>query len=179
MITEAEFERALRSLGHRYDLPRTPGVYLMANTVTGRVYVGRSKNMRSRAGAHISILRGGASDSEEMLADFREHGEDSMRFAVIVERADLRELDECERQAIVLAARRDCYNKLSIGGQPWLAEVRGIKAPPALHEAIKDAARKLVEKRKRVAGCHVCDEQALRCAFHQVAVSRKNPANES
>lgn len=149
MITEADFERALGSLGHRHALPKTSGVYLMANIVTGRVYVGRSKNMRSRAGAHISILRGGASDSLEMTADFREHGEDSMRFAVITERDDFRELDECERQAIAMAARRDCYNKLNIGRRPWLAEVRGICAPPALHAAIKEAARNLVEQHRQ------------------------------
>lgn len=148
MITEADFEKALHSLGHRYALPKTPGVYLMANTATGRVYVGRSKNMRRRAGEHISILRGSASDCVEMLADFRRHGEDSMQFAVIVERDDPRELDNCERKAITLAAMRDCYNKLSIGKRPLFAEVRGIKAPPALHATIKEAVRNLLEQQE-------------------------------
>jgi hypothetical protein len=147
LIAEIDFEKALQCLGPRVALPRTSGVYLIANTVTGWVYVGRSKNMHGRAGAHISILRGGASDCIEMLADFREHGEDSMQFAVIAEIDDPKQLDESESVAIAMAVRRrDCYNKLGIASRPGKPEVRGIFAPPELHSAIKEAARKLVAK---------------------------------
>jgi hypothetical protein len=149
MITESDFEKAMHSLGHRSALPKTSGVYLMANTRSGRVYVGRSKNMRVRAGAHFSILKGGASDNPEMLSDFREHGEDSMQFAVLVELDDPRELDACERRAIRMAAQGDCYNKLNIGRLAKTTEVRGIYLPPELHQRLKDEARRMLEATKQ------------------------------
>jgi hypothetical protein len=115
-IEKADFEHALQTLGPRSTLPKTQGVYLMANINTGRVYVGRSKNMHHRAGAHLSALRSNVPENLRMLADYQQHGEGSIRFAVIVEREDYEEMVWCERHAIAMALERDCYNKGGLRG---------------------------------------------------------------
>lgn len=113
-VTEGELDEAIRNLSHWSMLPSSPGVYVMSCVSTGRLYIGRSKNMQKRAKAHLSVLRGGATDNATLLEDFRQYGEQSMRFAVVVERLLHQQLVWSEWHAISLALQRDCYNKNGI-----------------------------------------------------------------
>jgi GIY-YIG catalytic domain len=95
---------------HYRELPPVKAVYLLKNMRTRRVYVGRSKDVRYRAAAHMSTLRGGSVTSKLMLADFQEHGEESFRFGILSECDNFRQLFWRERSAIALCkalAERD------------------------------------------------------------------------
>lgn len=51
-------------------------VYAIQHNVTGRIYVGISKDLTSRINTHLSALRGGYHTNAMMQADFNEFGED-------------------------------------------------------------------------------------------------------
>ena len=152
-VSQDDLDSALQHLGAAKDMPPASGVYVMVNVPTGRMYVGRSKNMRHRCGVHLSEMRSGIKDIR-MQRDFAEYGEDAMRFAVVVERCDELELVWCELQAMQHAYSRDCYNKLAPNrcmqdpAQDFIvrqrlkltAEVRGIYLPQAQHAHIKRLA---------------------------------------
>jgi len=110
-INQEQFDAALKNLCSAKDMPPSSGVYLMVNVQTGRMYVGRSKNMRRRCGVHISEMRSGIKDIR-IQEDYAKYGEESMKFSVLVQRTDPLEIFWCEWQAIKIAYSRDCYNKL-------------------------------------------------------------------
>lgn len=51
-------------------------VYMIRHNVTGRMYIGRSKQMKSRVAAHFYMLRAGRHPVEDMQKDFNEYGND-------------------------------------------------------------------------------------------------------
>lgn len=55
------------------DLPRK--VYLIRHNITGRIYIGSSKNVETRYMNHMYNLRSGKHPVEDMQKDFDEHGE--------------------------------------------------------------------------------------------------------
>lgn len=64
------------------------GIYLIRNTVNGKIYVGQAKNIHKRIGGHKSeanksVMSRRASPS--LWVDFREHGWDNFKFEVIEE----------------------------------------------------------------------------------------------
>ena len=56
------------------ELPRK--VYAIQHNTTKRIYIGSSKDVRSRYQSHMSLLRNGKHQVEDMQKDFDEHGED-------------------------------------------------------------------------------------------------------
>ena len=56
-------------------------VYIIKNEVTGKIYVGRSSNLKVRVQQHMNLLRRGMHPVEDMQADFDEYGD---HFRVIV-----------------------------------------------------------------------------------------------
>lgn len=84
-------------------------IYVMANRMTGRVYVGQTSNMRRRVGAHLSYMRTGR-HSAPIQNDFADHGGGSFGFAV-VHACDESDLDRLEREYVSMAIScLDCYN---------------------------------------------------------------------
>lgn len=55
-------------------LPKGPGLYLIFNRRTGRVYVGQSASVRKRCSRHLSQLREGNHPNYKMQRDAKEHG---------------------------------------------------------------------------------------------------------
>lgn len=64
-------------MGKKKELPMTHYyVYAIQHNVTGRIYVGITKDIRRRINAHFASLRGGYHTNPMMQADFDEFGED-------------------------------------------------------------------------------------------------------
>lgn len=59
------------------------GIYAIRNRVTGREYVGQSRDIETRLKSHLYNLRNGTHHSKAMLADFVKHGEHSFDFFVL------------------------------------------------------------------------------------------------
>lgn len=51
-------------------------VYALQHNKTGRMYIGSTANLERRYRAHMSALRNGKHNNEEMQKDFNEFGED-------------------------------------------------------------------------------------------------------
>lgn len=60
------------------DLPRK--IYAIQHNVTKRIYIGSTKDVRSRYLAHIHNLRNGKHPNEDMQEDFETHGENYSLF---------------------------------------------------------------------------------------------------
>lgn len=57
-------------------LPRTPGIYLIRNTVNGKFYIGSAKTLRGRLDAHIRVLRRGCHHNSHLQASWVKYGGD-------------------------------------------------------------------------------------------------------
>jgi group I intron endonuclease len=67
------------------NLSRTPGIYLLENTVNGKKYVGSSSNIYNRCRSHKSSLRNNKHHNTHLQASFNKHGIDNFEFHVIEE----------------------------------------------------------------------------------------------
>ena len=61
------------------------GVYVIRNTVNGKMYVGSSKNIRTRLTAHLNMLKKGIHHSIDLQVDFNEFGEDKFESEILIE----------------------------------------------------------------------------------------------
>ena len=57
-------------------------VYILFNTVTHKVYVGRSRRVRDRFKEHMKCLRGGYHANKDLQEDYCEYG-DHIQFKII------------------------------------------------------------------------------------------------
>jgi group I intron endonuclease len=62
---------------------RRPGVYVIRNTVNGKVYVGSAVKIYDRWKAHRSLLNGGAHHSRTMQRSWDKHGQEAFSFEVL------------------------------------------------------------------------------------------------
>lgn len=68
----------------RHSLPKCPGLYLILNRTTRRLYVGRSRTcIKSRVGTHFSLLKRDKVPNPRWRSDYLEHGADSFGVAVL------------------------------------------------------------------------------------------------
>ena len=72
------------------DLPRTPAIYKITNTVNGKFYIGSTANMRVRIRSHRNMLRSGSHHSMSLQRAWRKYGEENFEFSIIehVKRVD-------------------------------------------------------------------------------------------
>ena len=135
-------------------------VYVMANRITGRVYVGQTVNMDRRVKAHMTYMKTGR-HTANVLDDFAAHGAESFGFAV-VHACEEGELDKLEREYIVLASTfADCYNVATPsvnGGRRRASNAIGkaaaelrfvVMAHPDDHASLREHAAKLNKRRER------------------------------
>lgn len=61
------------------------GIYIIKNTVNGKVYIGSSIDIKTRLIRHKSMLRGGYHDNEYLQNSFNKYGESSFTFEVVDE----------------------------------------------------------------------------------------------
>ena len=64
---------------------RRSGIYLIHNTVNGKVYVGQSIHLDGRFSSHLSKLKKGTHHNRHLLAAVKKYGIDSFRFEVLCE----------------------------------------------------------------------------------------------
>lgn len=69
--SNSAFYKTLRAFKNK------PGIYKILNSVTGKVYIGASRRLRSRVLNHMGALRKGIHTSKKMQADFNSHGAES------------------------------------------------------------------------------------------------------
>lgn len=144
--------------------PKGAAIYALINTATMMVYVGRTSNLQQRVAKHRGDLRAGIHVNKKLQADWQAYGEKSFLFAPIELLDGSIDAAEMERQCIRQVADA-CYNMVLLGDEMTAAqrkaaerardqalgleEVRGIKAPIALHAAIKRAAQEVIAKGKK------------------------------
>lgn len=94
------------------------GVYAIRNTVTGKVYVGQSANVRKRVRRHFAMLRAGTHHSEKLQRAFNKDGE-GMFVAEVLELCERAGLDACEQKFIdAFDAYRAGYNACPVPSAP-------------------------------------------------------------
>ena len=57
-------------------------IYALQHNPTGRIYVGRTKDLETRIKAHLSALKGGKHPNELMQEDYNEYGDDYSLFVL-------------------------------------------------------------------------------------------------
>jgi hypothetical protein len=65
-------------------LPNGPGLYLIFNRCTGRIYVGQSARVRKRCSRHLSQLQEGNHPNYKMQRDATQHGVEYFCFAPLL-----------------------------------------------------------------------------------------------
>lgn len=68
-----------------YDLPQTSGIYGIANTMSGRIYVGQTCRFRDRWGWHKVKLRRGTHDNAALQSDWYHYGHEKFEFRILQE----------------------------------------------------------------------------------------------
>lgn len=67
----------------RKKYERQSGVYILRNMVSGNFYIGSSKNLASRRGRHMYVLRNGIKENVRIFNDCNKYGVESFIFKVI------------------------------------------------------------------------------------------------
>lgn len=92
------------------QFPARPGVYVIKNLWTDRLYVGISKNIRRRVAVHRAQLKCGTHRNALLRDDWREYGPALMVFATYKVIEDFRERFVVEADCIS-ACSGNTYNK--------------------------------------------------------------------
>jgi predicted GIY-YIG superfamily endonuclease len=82
----------------KIDIPFAPGVYL-ATTPSGRMYIGRSVNMRQRVLSHLSMLQNGNHYNEQMQRSFDKY-KGKIKWSVLMQTDDEASAVHYEQQFI-------------------------------------------------------------------------------
>lgn len=94
---------------------QTIAVYAIANTVTGRRYVGATRDLDTRLQAHRAAFRRGANRPVDMQADWDRYGPDAFAFETLEVFPSLGGVRESEDRWIAEATRTGgAYNR-----SPW------------------------------------------------------------
>jgi predicted GIY-YIG superfamily endonuclease len=99
---------------------RKSGIYLITNTVNGKVYVGQSINLQGRLWSHLSKLRKGTHHNRHLLAAVKKYGIEKFTFEVLCE-CSVEELDQKEQRYLDLLKSYDReigYNVCPIAVNP-------------------------------------------------------------
>lgn len=75
------------------------GIYIIRNTVNGKVYIGQSRRISNREYSHFRTLEKGTHYNKHLQRSYNTYGRDAFVFEVI-ERCDVSELDEREKYYI-------------------------------------------------------------------------------
>ena len=84
MTTREEIKRQYK------ETPKQAGVFRIVNTVSGKVFLGSSKNLEGRLNKHQFQLSSGRHPNRELQEDWNQLGTDAFRFEIveIVQRKD-------------------------------------------------------------------------------------------
>lgn len=121
-------------------------IYIIQNTVTGMVYVGRTNNPASRKRGHFSELKMNVHCNPRLQNSFNKHGEDSFTFSVV---------DSCDSDSIYDREAKwfDRFNRdtsvmynchFETFGGPVCTDPLSEETKHKISEAIKDNTRKYI-----------------------------------
>ena len=101
------------------SLPEKPGVYKLTCKATGRIYVGSSTLLRTRAHAHTRELRAGGHANSALQSDFRTYGGDHFAFSLVCEARDARQAELLEARCIqdAMAVGRTLFYNATTDGK--------------------------------------------------------------
>lgn len=92
------------------------GVYAIVHTLTGRLYIGATRDLGRRRMAHYRRLRRGVHSNEILQAAWDADGEAAFDFRLLEEVSALDQLQERERAHLEIAkAAGDVFNILPVG----------------------------------------------------------------
>ena len=150
------------------QLPRTPGIYRILNTVNRHCYIGSTISLYARKRAHLKLLRRGTHHNIHLQRAFNTYGEAAFEFQILEHVNDTSLL--LEREQIFMDTLKPEYNlrKIAAGsnlGIHWSEEVcrkmsetrKGRPGTPHTEET----KHKLGELKKGIAPMHATNAAAL------------------
>lgn len=81
------------------------GIYLIRNTVNGKVYVGQAVNIRKRWNVHLHHLRRGTHANLPLKRAFKRYGEDAFSFEILEEVQRNRDALNCAEERFIAELR--------------------------------------------------------------------------
>jgi len=72
------------------------GIYKIRNVVTGKCYIGQSQHVKKRVHEHFRLLAKGCHVNRILQNSYNKYGKDAFDWALEVECADIRDLDDIE-----------------------------------------------------------------------------------
>ena len=93
----------------RSKTPKIIGIYHIRNKINGKIYIGQSKDMKSRWGKHLSELRLNRHDNPHLQSSYNMYGEDAFEFILIGE-YDVNLLVEKEQEELDKYSDVEIYN---------------------------------------------------------------------
>lgn len=163
------------------------GVYLIRNKVSGRVYVGSSRDFKQRRYQHFSALRRGAHGSFKLQGAFLKHGEAAFAFEplLLCSPANLLFYEDRAIAALQAATRGYNVNPTASGPPPTTPEGRAARAvcvrnlwkDPAFRAKQNEARRKVWARPGYKAARNVLFDPVQRRAHVEKALAalRNNP----
>lgn len=122
------------------SIPKSPGVYIITNTVDGKVYIGSSLDMRKRCEDHVSQLRRGVHHNRRLQNAWNKHSGDVFVFDVleVVKTRDRSATIPAEQKWLDFfqVGREACYNFLLLASSPG-------------SQVTKDETRRRISESKR------------------------------
>jgi group I intron endonuclease len=104
----------------RKNIPlcKLPGVYVITNTVNGKVYVGSATSIYGRCGYHRSYLRRGKHDNRHLQRAWNKYGERSFSFDVLetCEVGNLLSREQCWIDSLDATNGANGYNQSPVAG---------------------------------------------------------------
>mgnify|MGYP003592278346 CR=1 FL=1 len=100
-------------MSKHFSFPGISGIYSIICSQNNKRYIGKSKSIGNRIGAHLFLLRGGSHPNKEMQKDFDEFGFASFSFSVL-EFVDPENLTNRESQWIQQYSNETLYNAMPV-----------------------------------------------------------------
>jgi group I intron endonuclease len=146
----------------------TAGVYKITNTVSGNYYIGSSKALQARWARHRTELRTGRHHSPQLLRAYARHGQDALKFEVLLE-CSVENLLMYEQ--ILLDGLKPAYNSARTAGKvDHTPEVRAkLSAAAAARWADPKKRENYIRKAKAFGGSAAGKEVAKTRALRQWA----------
>lgn len=114
---------------------KAPGVYLIRNAVSGRVYVGSSSLISSRWKAHRDMLTHGTHHSPTLQRSWEKHGEAAFEFSVLEVVKDERRLLAREQYWMDELEAADPQKGFNVA--PVAGTRRGVPQPPSVARKLR------------------------------------------
>jgi group I intron endonuclease len=154
-----------------YNLRERSGIYCFKSLVSGKLYIGQSKDLRKRILAHLINLRKNKDNCTILQRAWNKHGEKNF-IIDILEFCDIKEIHKREIFYIKkLKSQKPFGYNISIGGK---SPALGIKFTKKRR---KEASERMMGN-TNTRGQKRTKEQNIRSSFRQLGLPRQNKTNK-